>query len=423
MQLTPPGRTLGARLAAAACLLVGASSGPAEAVEVSTANLFYSESGRVTVLETHSAARHEWAEGKAVSVQLVLDSLTGASANGAPAANVTQVFTRPSGNGSYLVPAGETPLDDTFHDTRYHVAADLEWPLGRMTSAVLGTHYSTEFDYDSIGASARLSHDLFQRNTTLSMGVSGSRDTVSPVGGAPDPLALMQLPGNVQPKGGGSRDKTVVDIVAGVTQVMDRATLVQVNYSMSRFSGYLTDPYKLVGTVQGEGDASPGTPVSYRYEARPDRRTKQAVYGQAKHSFGRDVLDVSYRYLWDDWGIGSHTAEATYFLRLNDVSGLEPHLRFYHQGAADFFVYGLVAADPLPEFASGDYRLGTFDAWTATLKYQRQLRWGVDVAVRGGYYVQMGDSHPADAIGTQRDQDLFPTVGAVLSQLNLSYAW
>jgi hypothetical protein len=198
---------------------------------------------------------------------------------------------------------------------------------------------------------------------------------------------------------------------------------MQVNYSFSRLTGYLTDPYKIVSVVQGEGGPSPGTPVAYRYESRPDARTKHAVYWQGKRAFGRDVLDVSYRFLWDDWGIRSHTAEATYLLELGETDALEPHVRYYRQGEADFFVHSLLEPDPLPSFATADYRQGRFDAWTATLKYVHRFPYGVGLGIRGGYYVQMGDSHPADAIGAQRDQDLFPTVGAVLSQVNLSYDW
>ena len=49
------------------------------------------------------------------------------------------------------------------------------------------------------------------------------------------------------------------------------------------------------------------------------------------------MLDLSYRYGTDDWGIDSHTVEARYRLRLGGAAYIEPQLRWYKQGAADFY--------------------------------------------------------------------------------------
>jgi len=73
-------------------------------------------------------------------MKLVLDSLTGASANGAVPATMVQTFTTPSGGGgcddddedgggsAYKVAPNETPLDDSFEDTRISYSSNWEKP-------------------------------------------------------------------------------------------------------------------------------------------------------------------------------------------------------------------------------------------------------------------------------------------------------
>jgi len=43
---------------------------------------------------------------------------------------------------------------------------------------------------------------------------------------------------------------------------------------------------------------------------------------------------------------------------------LQPHVRYYNQTAAKFYRHSLVAGEALPEFVSGDYRVGSLEAVT-----------------------------------------------------------
>ncbi|GJM43252.1 MAG: hypothetical protein DHS20C21_00940 [Gemmatimonadota bacterium] len=424
MQLsaTKPG-SVRRRLAAAACVLVGATATPVDAIEVSSANLVYSESNRVTVLETRGSLRADFGDRNTLTILTTFDSLTGASPNGAVPSPLPQVFTRASGGGSYTMPPGETPVDDSFEDTRIAGSASLARSLGRMTTMNLGASYSTEFDYESVGIDARIAHDVFQRNTTLSLGLSRSFDTVDPVGGPPVPLATMRRGGLPQPKAEGPEHKAVTDAVIGVTQVVDAVTLVQMNYAFHHSSGYLTDPYKLVSVVQAEDAVSPGTPFEYVYEKRPGSRTKHALYGRAKRALDLDVLDVSYRYLWDDWGVRSHTIEGRYHWEATSAHGLEPQLRYYRQVAADFFAYHLVDGAEKPVNVSADARLADLHSWTAALQYRYRFTGGSRLAARLGYYRQDGDGPTDTPFGAMKDRDLFPTLNAIISQISFTIGW
>src|SRR5690606_5306663 len=147
-----------------------------------------SETDRVSAIEPVVNARRWLADDDYLDLKLVLDTLTGASASGAMPSSLPQTFTRPSGKGTYTTAPGDTPLDDTFRDTR--VAFSMNWntaltPLWKMT---LGGNVSKEFDFQSLGANVLLARDFNKRNTTLSFGASVEADQITPVGGLPTPL-------------------------------------------------------------------------------------------------------------------------------------------------------------------------------------------------------------------------------------------
>ncbi len=406
---------------------MGVHAAPAQTTNLDSAVLYYKEPGRVGALEALLEAASDFTGGRTGKVKVVLDALSGASANGATPAPSAQTFTSPSGSSGYTTPAGETPLDDTFQDLRFAVDGNYLMPLDRLTNLGLGANISFERDYTSLGASTSLSRDFFKRNTTLAASLSLSHDIVRPMGGRPVGFDVMPAPiangGEGENEGGnrpgalGDGQKNLVDANFGLTQVLDRRTLVQFSYSLGHVSGYQTDPYKLLSVV----DPVSGDPSQYIFEKRPESRTRQAVFGELKHHFGWSVLDLSYRFYHDDWGIHSHTAEARWRWGLGENAYLQPHVRWYRQTAADFYHRYLLTGGALPDVASADYRLGKFTGKTVGLEYGRTLASGHTVTVRGEYYWQTGDSHPVDAPAGLQGFDLFPTVDAVIFQVGYSF--
>ena len=94
-------------------------------------------------------ARRDLGDEEILSFKLVLDSLTGASATGAVPSTQVQTFTRPSGNGTYTVDPNDTPLDDTFKDTRVAFGMNWEKPIDRNNRRTLGFNVSGEYDFAS----------------------------------------------------------------------------------------------------------------------------------------------------------------------------------------------------------------------------------------------------------------------------------
>ncbi len=401
----------------AACGLIGISGASAEAVEVGSAVMLYKEADRIKVLEGVLSVNHEFSSGKSANFKIVFDTMSGPSANGAAPASFIQTFTRPSGEGSYQTPIGETPLDDTFKDSRFALSGGGVLPLNRMTDLSAGLYVSSEYDYSSLGANAALTRDFNKRSTTLALRMSYFHDTISPEGGRPIPFATMADPGPDQPRLSDDGTKDVMDLGLAWTQVLSRSTIAQLSYTFSKVSGYQTDPYKIVSLV----DASSGNPDNYLYEYRPDERARHVLFGKVNHHLGRDIVSMSYRFLTDDWGIQSHTVDLTYRWNFSKTKYLRPHFRYYNQGEADFYQRYLVGGDELPEHVSADYRLGDMIAYTIGLKHGRLLGNGHNLSFRLEYYMQTGESHPADAIGVLKDYDLYPTVGAIIFQVGYSF--
>jgi hypothetical protein len=259
--------------------------------------------------------------------------------------------------------------------------------------------------------------------------VALGRDDLDPVGGAPLPLSSMGDVGDLANRAG-NQSKDVVDLLLGVTQVVNEKFIVQLNYSLSDASGYLNDPYKILSVVDPlTGVAVPRTPSpgadgplhEYRFESRPDQRTKHSLFGQGKYYLGGKVLDVSYRFMTDDWGIDSHTLEGRLYWPLGETRYLEPHLRFYTQSEADFYRVSLEDGEPLTGFASADYRLASFDALTAGLKYGWRTGSGHDLSLRLEYYRQDGEVPAGQLIGGQDPSALYPGLDAII--FNFSYGF
>jgi hypothetical protein len=408
MQLNPTSRgsSLRWRLGAAACMLL-ASGVPAMAQAESGATtqldataLLYGEQNRANVIEPTARITRRFADGQSLSAQFGFDVITGASPSGATPSGVPQTTTSASGTVT-KIPAGRIPLN-SFEDSRY--AADLEWqkPFLRSFLSTLGGHVSREKDYQSLGANGKLSVDLLQRRTTLTVGGGVNRDRVFPLGGVP-----VGLSDGSAPAVSSYSSKDVSTVMLGLSQIVTRRWLVGLNATRIFERGYLTEPYKVLSVLDG----TTGLPSGQVMEKRPATRERRSVLASSVYHLTDDVLSLSYRYYQDDWRVRSHTFDTRYRLELGGDRYLEPHLRYYTQTAASFYWSDLVAGAPLPEFATADYRLGALKSATigATYGFRIADRPG-EWTVRAEYIAQFGNGHPADAVGIQRQFDLFPTV-------------
>lgn len=398
--------------------------------EFDSAFLFYSETDRVSAGEAIFNGTKTFEDDEILNLKLTIDTLTGASANGAVAQPNVQTFTRPSGNGQYEIKAHDTPLDDTFRDTRVQLNAQWTQPIAPNYTASGGVHISKEYDYLSLGVNGNLAFDFDRKNSTVSAGFSYFQDTFTPEGGLPKAFSPMLIGDSnsanwndnfAKTRNGSDDTKTTTELLLGFTQVINRRMITQFNYSYATVDGYLTDPFKVISVVDG----STGLTQNNIYESRPDSRVKQSLYAQSLYHFASAVLDVSYRYMWDNWQIKSHTIDSRFRIPLGDMFGtesyLQPHLRFYQQSAAEFYQPFLVDRAPLPIHASADYRIGEMTTFTVGLKYGLLVNNGNELSFRLEYYRQMPTDAGFDEPGVLQNIDLYPTIDAIIGQVTYSF--
>ena len=399
-------RSIRGRLSAAACMLLAsgvpgmaqtADTGPTSQLDLT--GLLYSESNRVRVTEPTARFTRLYPDGKSYYAQLVIDAISGASPTGAVPSGQTQTITSASGN-TQTVAGDQIPMKQ-FKDTR--MAADGEWhkPFGRYATN-LGGHFSTEKDYQSVGLNAKLSMDFDQHLTTLTFGAGYNHDDVFPVGGTTgglaDPSVIVGNNGN---------SKQVATGTIGVSRILTRKWMMAFNASRTYEQGYLTEPYKVLSVVDGTS----GYPTGELTDKRPSQRNRNSFLANSVYHLTEDVLYASYRYYWDDWSVRSHTLDVKYRHELPSEVYFEPHLRYYTQTAANFFTWALIDGATLPDFATSDYRLGPLQSLTlgASLGF-RVPGSAAEWIVRAEYIGQFGDGHPKDAVGVQKQFDLYPAV-------------
>lgn len=446
MQLKNGARAAPSALMAASCALLSATATRADAPpseeegdwQADSAVLYYQEDqGRVQAIEPVVSLSKDFGDEHVFGFKLTYDSLSGGSPNGALPSQSPQTFATPSGTSLqaptggtqtyttssgrevallehvtlYTVQPGEIPLDPNFHDQRFAVNAGWQQPLGSNTKFSISADASHELDFTSIGVNTALAQDFNSKNTTLSLGGHFESDSINPIGGVPvagSDYVLLQK--------GGNESKTVGGALVGLTQVFTGNWLAQLNYSYDRSNGYLTDPYKILSVVDAGGNVA-----GYRFESRPGSRAWQSLFLENKVAIGRDVLDVSLRYLKDDWGIRSQTGEIRYRWQFSSGAYLEPHVRYYKQTAADFYHLYVDTSTPLPQFMSADPRLAGFNGATFGVKFGMPLagdrgEW----SVRLEQYQQTQQDTPV-AFGALQGLDLAPGLKSIMVQLGYRY--
>ena len=231
--------------------------------------------------------------------------------------------------------------------------------------------YSTEDDYKSYAGGVTLRHATPDQNTTFTIGGGYSNDRIFPSDGP-------QF----------TRDKSTIDGIIGVTQVLTRNDVGQLNLYYALQRGYLTDPYKALFGV----------------DQRPDKREQMAFVARWNHYFEqwRATLRSSYRYYRDNWEINAHTGTVEWAQELPHGFTLTPSLRYTTQSAAYFYydpVYDAALGPPFPPgyaanpsaFYTADQRLSAFGGISPGIKVQKDFAGGWSIDGKAEYYEQRGD--------------------------------
>ena len=295
---------------------------------------------RIRVDSHYAEAEQTWANGSNLRVVGLVDTITGATPTGQPA---------PEGSD-------QVPLS-TLEDERRGYQVEYTQPFESFDLA-LGYGSSKEIDYFSDVWSLNSSIYFNQKNTTLLLGYARADDDVT--------AAFLPEP----------RQKKVQDAIIGFTQVVSPQTTFTANLSFGYEEGYLSDPYKI---IQKRTEILPGLELDLTFpENRPSQREKVIGFLSVNYALEdlNAALEMSYRYLRNDWGVRSQTLEWSWFQRFGERFILRPGIRYYRQSAADFYTLDLdnspivpppVATGDAPYY-SADYRLSDMDTWMLGLR-------------------------------------------------------
>jgi hypothetical protein len=164
--------------------------------------------------------------------------------------------------------------------------------------------------------------------------------------------------------------KRSISIYEGVSQVINKATVLQIGGGFTRLTGYLSDPYKLE-------DRRPDDRTQFLLDSRL-RRYYKVLSGAAIH--------LDYRYISDSWGIHSNTVDLAWAQKMSagrmDIF-LTPSVRYYRQTQASFYS---VDASGDEMFTSSDYRLSSYGAVSAGVE-ARFVYGGFQLSVDWQQYV------------------------------------
>lgn len=389
------------QLTIAACTTLG-SIQQAHAIDnawdIDSSYLYYSESDdRVKVSKAILQIKGDLTDADMASATWVIDTMSGATPSGAVRSeNSSVTTTSASGAGASSLSGARPDLVD-FSDTR--LAFMLAWAhqQNRLLTVNYGGSISVENDYQSYGASMSVNQDNADRSNTYTLGASVSYDRIfRKTGGTPAPLSRVEDEMFYD-----NAEKYVYEAIAGVSHVFNRKTVAQLNYNVIYADGYQTDPYKVISMANIVGISSDTTfaygEIDRFYESRPVTRLRNVLYSSLAHQYGgaNEVIHLSYRYYSDDWDVVAHSIDLTHRRPVGENGYIEPHVRLYTQTAANFFVHHLEYGEPLPPFASADYRLDAMQSVTAGFLYGQTVNDG-KLRIRLEYIDQQFDKAEYD---------------------------
>ncbi|MDD2724320.1 MAG: DUF3570 domain-containing protein [Methylovulum sp.] len=191
----------------------------------------------------------------------------------------------------------------------------------------------------------------------------------------------------------------------GLSQVLDKNSLLSLDLAYTRSTGYLSNPYKLVyfhnvSFHTGE-DVGVVTGSKALLEVRPDERNLfnwHLGYNRYIEPFDA-ALHVNYHFAHDNWGIQAHTFEGDWVQPLGAGWAVTPHIRYYSQSAADFYTNtgiflisenGEITRE-IPKFYSSDQRLSGFGTLSGGVTVEKKFAKGVSLETGFEYYTHQGN--------------------------------
>jgi hypothetical protein len=265
-------------------------------------------------------------------------------------------------------------------ERRRDFSVNVEYELDDHLTYTLTGGQSEEADYKSSFVYASANYEFNQKLTSVTAGFGYVLDSI----GSVIDLKLDE-----------KKDDQIYRV--GLSQILNKNSLMSVNASYKRSSGYLSNPYKTVyirglltaedylGGLQQQGfmtaeqalaltDGLTLTGVDLFAERRPKQRNQWVFspkFVQYVPAFDAS-LHLSYRFYTDSWEINSHTFDVKWYQPFSGGWLVSPRFRYYSQSKAEFYSPFYLKPREDGNYSS-DFRLSGYGTISAGLQIEKKI--------------------------------------------------
>ncbi len=194
---------------------------------------------------------------------------------------------------------------------------------GKGSNVGAAISYSTEYDYQSIGANINFSKKTKDKSGEFSARIQAYLDQVKLI--APEELR-GSTSNDVDKEGSASRNTFAGSL--SYSQIINERLQVMLLADVITQQGYLSLPFHRVYYNDG----------TVHQEKLPGNRLKIPLGFRANYFLGdMFIIKAYYRFYTDDWGLVSHTANIEIPIKFTPFLSVSPFYRFYDQSAAKYF--------------------------------------------------------------------------------------
>jgi len=256
----------------------------------------------------------------------------------------------------------------------------LDWTVeneNKGSSFGIGSYYSTEYNYKSIGADIHFSQKTKNKNGEFSAKAQAYFDKVTmiyPSEFIPAPVTTVTPSGTIivttasgrtsilttggisTTKGGEKHlpvsPRNTFTGSLSYSQIVNKRLQLAFMLDVVGQNGYLGLPFHRVYFSNGKDTI----------ENLPSSRFKIPIGVRLNYFMGDNIiLRTYYRYYMDDWGITSHTASLEVPIKITPFFSISPFYRYYQQTAAKYFAaYGMHNANE--QYYTSNYSLSAFQS-------------------------------------------------------------
>lgn len=282
-----------------------------------------------------------------LNTKLIVDSVSGATSILTDTSSGASAFSRSESTNSNNIKKQNVEFTEQRSYIGFSLLKRFDKSRDELTTSLSRSY---ESDYESVNIGFDYLHWLNEsKNTSINFGLSYQMNEI-----LIKECTLNYQCADSTSSASEKMDSSLYSLETGVTQIIDKSSLIKANIFYSNEDGYLSNPYYNVARDNY---------TKLIAEIRPNKRTSYGFNLKYFKSLNSKFdYNLKYKYYTDDWDINSHTIDLNTYYKFTKKFILGLGLRYYNQSEAKF--YNNKSFDNNEKYASSDERLSSFDAIT-----------------------------------------------------------